>query len=174
LLRTLLLLFPVAAQASEAASPGVSSGTYLQAGFALILIVGLLAATAWMARKVSGGKGFGQAGLKVIGGVALGPRERIVLVEVVTTGWSSASFPGKFVPCIAWPRAACPRAPCQPVPTSPSPNGCRALPIGSTMINRLLAFLVLLLPAGLAFAQAAGGLPAVTSTPAAGGARRIR
>ena len=82
MLRTLLLLFPVAAQASEAASPGVSSGTYLQAGFALILIVGLLAATAWMARKVSGGKGFGQAGLKVIGGVALGPRERIVLVEV--------------------------------------------------------------------------------------------
>ena len=82
MLRTFLLLFPVAAQASEAASPGVSSGTYLQAGFALILIVGLLAATAWMARKVSGGKGFGQAGLKVIGGVALGPRERIVLVEV--------------------------------------------------------------------------------------------
>lgn len=82
MLRTLLLLFPVAAQASEAASPGVSSGTYLQAGFALVLIVGLLAATAWMARKVSGGKGFGQAGLKVIGGVALGPRERIVLVEV--------------------------------------------------------------------------------------------
>ena len=82
MLRTFLLLFPVAAQASEAASPGVSSGTYLQAGFALVLIVGLLAATAWMARKVSGGKGFGQAGLKVIGGVALGPRERIVLVEV--------------------------------------------------------------------------------------------
>jgi flagellar protein FliO/FliZ len=82
LLRTLFLFFPVVAQASEAASPGVSAGTYLQAGFALILIVGLLAATAWMARKVSGGKGFGQAGLKVIGGVALGPRERIVLVEV--------------------------------------------------------------------------------------------
>ena len=37
------------------------------------------------------------------------------------------------------------------------------------MINRLLAFLLLLLPAGAAFAQAAGGLPAVTSTPAAGG-----
>ena len=72
MLRTLFLFFPVVAQASEAASPGVSAGTYLQAGFALILIVGLLAATAWMARKVSGGKGFGQAGLKVIGGVALG------------------------------------------------------------------------------------------------------
>ena len=78
----LFLLFPIAAQASEAAPAGVSAGTYVQAGLALALIVGLLGATAWLARKVSGGKGFGQGGLKVIGGVALGPRERIVLVEV--------------------------------------------------------------------------------------------
>ena len=50
MLRTLFLFFPVVAQASEAASPGVSAGTYLQAGFALILIVGLLAAalTGWL------------------------------------------------------------------------------------------------------------------------------
>jgi flagellar protein FliO/FliZ len=82
LLRTLFLLTPIAAHAGEAVQPGVSSGSYLQAGFALALIVALLGATAWLARKVSGGKGFGQAGLKVIGGVALGPRERIVLVEV--------------------------------------------------------------------------------------------
>lgn len=37
------------------------------------------------------------------------------------------------------------------------------------MNKRLAVALALLLPAGLAFAQAAGGLPAVTSTPAAGG-----
>ena len=37
------------------------------------------------------------------------------------------------------------------------------------MNKRLAVTLALLLPAGLAFAQAAGGLPAVTSTPAAGG-----
>uniref|UniRef100_Q47I12 Flagellar biosynthetic protein FliP n=1 Tax=Dechloromonas aromatica (strain RCB) TaxID=159087 RepID=Q47I12_DECAR len=37
------------------------------------------------------------------------------------------------------------------------------------MNKRLAMTLALLLPAGLAFAQAAGGLPAVTSTPAAGG-----
>lgn len=82
MLRSFLLFAPVLAHAGETASPGVSSGTYLQAGFALALIVALLAATAWLARKVSGGKGFGQGGVKVIGGVALGPRERIVLVEV--------------------------------------------------------------------------------------------
>lgn len=37
------------------------------------------------------------------------------------------------------------------------------------MIRRLITTLALLLPAGLAFAQATGGLPAITSTPAAGG-----
>jgi len=44
-----------------------------------------------------------------------------------------------------------------------------ALPIVKVMNKRLAVTLALLLPAGLAFAQAAGGLPAVTSTPAAGG-----
>ncbi|MBS1141000.1 MAG: Flagellar biosynthesis protein, FliO [Proteobacteria bacterium] len=82
MLRTLLLLIPFAAHAGDTAAVGVSTGTYVQAGLALALIVGLLAATAWLARKVSGGKGFGQGGMKVVGGVALGPRERIVLLEV--------------------------------------------------------------------------------------------
>ena len=37
------------------------------------------------------------------------------------------------------------------------------------MIKRSITTLALLLPAGLAFAPATGGLPAITSTPAAGG-----
>lgn len=82
LLRTLLYFLPSAALATESNAVGVSAGTYLQAALALALIVALLGGTAWLARKVSGGKGFGQEGLKIIGGVALGPRERIVLIEV--------------------------------------------------------------------------------------------
>lgn len=82
MLRTILLLIPFSALASESAPPGVSIGTYIQAALALTLIIVLLAGTAWLARKVSGGKSFGQAGIKVVGGVALGPRERIVLLEV--------------------------------------------------------------------------------------------
>ncbi|MDP3539398.1 MAG: flagellar type III secretion system pore protein FliP [Azonexus sp.] len=38
------------------------------------------------------------------------------------------------------------------------------------MTKQLLAVLALLLPAGMAIAQASGGLPAITSTPAPGGA----
>lgn len=75
------LFAPVTAFAAEPVA-AVSAGTYLQAGLALALIVAVLAGTAWMARKVSGGKGFGHGGMKVVGGVALGPRERIVLLEI--------------------------------------------------------------------------------------------
>lgn len=81
-LRFFLLFLSFSAQAAESAGTGVSAGTYVQAGLALALIVGLLFGTAWLLRKVSGGKGFGHGDMKIVGGVALGPRERIVLVEV--------------------------------------------------------------------------------------------
>lgn len=75
------LLLPLPALAADSPA-GIGVGTYVQATLALLLIVGVLFGTAWLARKLSGGKGFGQGGMKVVGGVALGPRERIVLVEV--------------------------------------------------------------------------------------------
>ena len=68
----------------------------MQAFLALALIVALLVATAWLARKISGGKGFGQGGMKVIGGVALGPRERIVLVEAGDTWLVIGIVPGQI------------------------------------------------------------------------------
>lgn len=96
MLRALPLLFPFPVLASDAAAPGLSGGNYLQAMLALMLIVGLLAGTAWLARKVTGGKGFGQGGMKVVGGVALGPRERIVLVEVGDTWLVIGLVPGQI------------------------------------------------------------------------------
>lgn len=84
------------ALAAEGDSPGLSAGGFLQAMFALALIIGLLLGAAWLARKVSGGKGFGQGGMQVIGGVALGPRERIVLVEVGETWLVVGLVPGQI------------------------------------------------------------------------------
>jgi flagellar protein FliO/FliZ len=92
----LLLLLPLQSVAADAPAPGISSGNYLQAALALLLIIGLLMATAWLARKVSGGKGFGQGGMKVIGGVALGPREKLVLVEVGDTWLVIGLVPGQI------------------------------------------------------------------------------
>lgn len=77
----LSLLAPLA-QAESSTAPGLSGGSYFQAILALGFIVALLGALAWFARKVSGGKPFGKGGLAIVGGVALGPKERIVLIEV--------------------------------------------------------------------------------------------
>lgn len=97
MLRLLIpLLLPLSAWGSDAANPGIPAGTYLQATLALLLIVGLLFGTAWLARKLSGGKGFGQGGMKIVGGVALGPRERIVLVEVGETWLVIGIVPGQI------------------------------------------------------------------------------
>lgn len=97
LLRLLFpLLLPITAWGSDAASPGIPAGTYLQATLALLLILGLLFGTAWLARKLSGGKGFGLGGMKIIGGVALGPRERIVLVEVGDSWLVIGIVPGQI------------------------------------------------------------------------------
>ncbi|MDD2883467.1 MAG: flagellar biosynthetic protein FliO [Dechloromonas sp.] len=98
LLRSLsfLLLLPLDTLASTAEGAGLSSGTYLQAILALLVIVGLLFGTAWLARKVSGGKSFGQGRLKVLGGVALGPRERLVLVEAGDTWLVIGIVPGQI------------------------------------------------------------------------------
>lgn len=98
-LRSFLMLsamLPPTAMAETAASSGVSAGTYVQAMLALLLIVALLAGTAWFARKLSGGKGFGQGGMKVVGGVALGPRERIVLLEIEDSWLVVGIVPGQI------------------------------------------------------------------------------
>ncbi|MDR1646463.1 MAG: flagellar biosynthetic protein FliO [Zoogloeaceae bacterium] len=76
----LFLVFPALAPAAETGE-NVPSAGFFQAFLALAFIVVLLFLLAFLGRKFLGGKGFGQGGLKLLGGVALGPRERIVLVE---------------------------------------------------------------------------------------------
>jgi len=77
----------VFAQATTAAvavePPGVSGGAMLQMLLGLALIVGLLFAGAYLLRKLNGGRNFGHSGpLKIVGGLMLSPRERVVLIEV--------------------------------------------------------------------------------------------
>ena len=77
---TLLLLAasPTAHAAEPLPSLGVGIGQLL---LGLVVVIGLLLATLWMIKRLSSPRG-AAAGLRVLGAVPVGPRERVVLVEV--------------------------------------------------------------------------------------------
>lgn len=118
MLRALLLLFPSLACASDNA--GIGTATYVQAMLALLFIVALLLGAAWLARKLSGGKGFGQGGMKILGGVALGPRERIVLIEAGETWLVIGIVPGQIRTLHRMPKTALGSETAEPPPAAPA------------------------------------------------------
>lgn len=81
-----------AATAMEAARPAyvpppaaVSTGSMLQITFSLLLVLVAIAAVAWLLKRMNiAQQGTGNL-LKVIGSVAIGQRERVVLLEVEDT-----------------------------------------------------------------------------------------
>ena len=77
---------PVATAATAAAAPAVSSGVagqLTQLVFGLLLVLGLIFFLAWLLRRVqqAGPAGKGQV-IELIGSRALGPRDRLMLVQV--------------------------------------------------------------------------------------------
>lgn len=81
---------PALATTSQPATPasfgeptgaaGAVGGTVL----ALLLVVGVILALAWLAKRMPGfgAVGGGNPALKIVGSLALGPRERVVVVDV--------------------------------------------------------------------------------------------
>ncbi len=63
----------------------------------LMLIIGILFAGAYLLRKLNGGRSFGNTGpLRIVGGLMISPRERIVLVEVGDTWVVVGVVPGQI------------------------------------------------------------------------------
>jgi len=92
-----LLADSVAAQTTSPEALGVSVTTMLQTGLALAFVVGVLFLVAYLLRRVNGGRGFGSHGpLRVVGGLMLGTRERIVLVEIADTWLIVGLVPGQI------------------------------------------------------------------------------
>lgn len=73
----------VLAQAASAEAPGVSSAAILQMLLGLLLVIGVLFIGAFFLRKLNGGMNFGNTGpMRIVGGLMISTRERIVLIEV--------------------------------------------------------------------------------------------
>lgn len=84
--RTLLLLLAVLLQPFVAAAADAPSsdfgGSVLQLFFGLLLVLALLFATLWLLKKVSTPRGGSGNVIRVVSAAAVGPRERVVVVDV--------------------------------------------------------------------------------------------
>lgn len=65
--------------------PVLSSGNVLQVIFSLLLVLGAVALVAWVLKRISQPRQGAGRQLKVVSGVAVGQRERVVVVEINDT-----------------------------------------------------------------------------------------
>ncbi|MEF3083571.1 flagellar biosynthetic protein FliO [Luteimonas sp. SMYT11W] len=70
---------------ATSAAPASSAGSIGGAVLALVLVVGLIVALGWFARRMPGIGGASNPALRVLGSLSLGPRERVVVVAVGDT-----------------------------------------------------------------------------------------
>ncbi|MGA8864753.1 MAG: flagellar biosynthetic protein FliO [Gallionella sp.] len=99
----ILLLAPVLATAADLTRPAltppppaVSSGSIVQIIFSLLLVLAAIVLVAWLLKRVNATQLGAGNQLKVLGSVALGQRERIVLVEVKDTWLVVGVGPGQI------------------------------------------------------------------------------
>ena len=99
------------AQTVAPETPGVSGSAILQMLLGLTVIVGLLFFGAFALRKLNGGRSFGQSGpLRIVGGLMIGPRERIVMVEVGDSWLVIGIVPGQIKTLHTLPKGELPAA----------------------------------------------------------------
>jgi flagellar protein FliO/FliZ len=90
-------------------TPGVSGGAILQMLLGLAFIIGLLLLGAYLLRRVNGGRAFGHTGpLRLVGGLMLSPRERIVLLEIGETWVVVGVVPGQIKTLYTLPKGELP------------------------------------------------------------------
>ncbi|ORL62224.1 flagellar biosynthetic protein FliO [Pseudomonas putida] len=64
------------------ASPGSLGGQLAQMVFGLLLVVGLIFFLAWLLRRMQGAAPRGTQVIEIVGSRAIGPRDRLLLVQV--------------------------------------------------------------------------------------------
>jgi flagellar protein FliO/FliZ len=94
-----------AAAPPAAAAPAISAGSVLQVVLGLVAVLGMVGAAAWLLRRFSSLRGTASGMIRVVGGAAVGQRERIVLVEIGDTWLLVGVAPGQVRNLHTMPRA---------------------------------------------------------------------
>ncbi len=77
-------------------APAVGSGSILQIMFSLLLVLAAIVLVAWLLKRMNVTRQGTGNHLKVLGGVAVGQRERVVLVEIENTWLVIGVGPGQI------------------------------------------------------------------------------
>jgi flagellar protein FliO/FliZ len=101
---------PLAALAAESA-PGPGIGSVVQVSLGLGLVLLMVAGAAWLARRLGVGSARSDGALTVRGGVAVGQRERVVVVEIDDTWLVIGVAPGRISALHTLPKPPDARAP---------------------------------------------------------------
>ncbi len=109
----LTLPFYVAAETARPAytptpPAAVTSGSVMQIIFSLILVLAAVAVVAWVMKRINLPQHGAASLLKVISGVAVGPRERVVLMEVNDTWLIIGVAPGQVSTLHTMPKGTLP------------------------------------------------------------------
>ncbi len=94
---------PVLPQPAQPAV-AVSAGNLMQTIFALVLVLGLLAGFAWFMKRFGPRAPAGAAGLRIVGALNLGGRERIMVVEVGDQWIVVGASPGRVSALASMPK----------------------------------------------------------------------
>jgi|LGOV01.1.fsa_nt_gb flagellar protein FliO/FliZ len=74
----------------------IGVGSYLQMFFGLFIVVGLIFGMAWFMRRMGNMNSVAAGNLKVLGGISVGQRERVVLVQAGETQLLVGVAPGEI------------------------------------------------------------------------------
>ena len=88
--------FSFAADVPTQVSHGLSPAYFLKLGVALLLVLGMFIAFAWLMRRFNGYQSTAKGGLRVVTGLNLGTREKLVVVQVGEDQLLLGVTPGKI------------------------------------------------------------------------------
>ncbi|MDP3844161.1 MAG: flagellar biosynthetic protein FliO [Oxalobacteraceae bacterium] len=100
----LLALFCVTANSATEQGANAGSGNFTQVLLGLLAVLGLMAATAWLLKRFGVRQFTGNASVKIVGGVSVGARERILVVETAGQWIVVGVTPGRINALATMPR----------------------------------------------------------------------
>ncbi len=116
-----VLALPVAAASpAQASSP---TANMLQVVLGLVLVLALMAGAAWLLKRLSAAHTPAGQAIKIIGGVAVGNRERVMVVEVADQWIVVGVAPGSVNALATLPRQILPESSASPATSGSNFSG---------------------------------------------------